>query len=221
MFGFFIRRPLHAGVIVGLIVAIVFGLVSFPSEGSLDKTIDDWLPENGVTGEAEINELIAALEEARAGDGTVESVSESRFQDLDLERTYAFPTARSDAFEIEYVGQTEPGSDTVYVATREVYAAPWWHPDRLLYRAAGHHVDAFGSGLRLTYERDWDGLGALLLMDAIVGVVYGAMISLILAVLGGTQSQPPKGAGGRQLPAEASMAAFKGGKFVGRPTGWR
>lgn len=210
MFGWLLRRPLHAGIIVGVLVAVAFGLFAFPNEDSVEKSIADWLPEDGVSSEAEINDLIAALEDARAGNRNLERVSVDEFRDLELEQTHAFATPRSDAFAVDYVGRTSEDAGTVYVAEREVYAAPWWHPDRLLYKAADHHIDSFGNGLRLSYERDWDGLGALLIMDAILGILYGGLVGLILAVLGGNETSIAHGSRDRRLPVETPLARFRG-----------
>jgi hypothetical protein len=216
LFGWLLRRPLHAGIIVGVIVAAAFGLFAFPNEDSVEKSIVEWLPEDGVSSEAEINSLIAALEDARAGNGTLERVSVDEFRDLELEESHAFATPRSDAFAVEYVGRANEDAGTVYVAEQEVYAAPWWHPDRLLYKAADHHIDSFGNGLRLSYERDWDGLGALLILDAILGIVYGGLVSVILAVAGGNETSIPSGSRDRRLPAETPISTFRGKTPVNR-----
>jgi hypothetical protein len=207
--GWLVRHPLHAGVIVGLIVAVAFGLFAFPQEDSIDKTIDDWLPENATAEQAEIDSLIAALEEAQAGNRSLERVSEEEFRELDLDRSYAVPDGRQDgSFEIHYLGQTD-NQGTVYVAERQVHVAPWWHPDRLLYRAASYHVDRFGEGLRLTYDRDWDRLGGLLIMDLIVGVIYGGIVAMILALFGTRELDVPGGSKENKIPPESPLDIFR------------
>jgi hypothetical protein len=209
----FVRHPLHSGVIVGLIVALTFGLFSFPSERSIEKQIDDWLPQRATSDPAEINQMITALEEAQAGERSLTRISEDEFRELELARSYASPEGRADgSFEIRYIGQADE-SDAVYLAEREVHAAPWWHPDRLLYRAASHEIDRFGEGLRLTYDRDWDQLGGLLIMDALVGLVYGGIVGLILSVFGAKELDVPGGTRNRKIQAEAPLDIFRPAKL--------
>ncbi len=213
MIGWLLRHPLHAGILTGLLTAVIFGIISFPGDGKLNKTVEDWLPEGAAQDQDEIDRLISALEDARAtGTGLVE-VSESEFRDLDLARSHAVPgPGEGGTFEIEYVGQAADDDATVYVASWQVHPAPWWHPDRLLYRAASYHVDRFTNGLTLTYERDWDGLGAVLLLDAIVGVVYGGIIGLIVSLFGTRDLTVPV-SGRKRLPAETPPSIFRPDKL--------
>jgi hypothetical protein len=144
MLSWMVRHPFHTGVMAGLIIALAFGLLSFPNESSIQKTVDDWLPEGAASDEAEIDALITALEDARAGEGALREVSEQEFREMGLDSTYAFPETRKDgSFGIRYVGQEAEDDSTVVVAERTVDAAPWWHPDRLLYRAVRAETDRF------------------------------------------------------------------------------
>jgi len=212
--GWAIQHPLHSGVIAGIVIAIVFGVISLPNENQITKTVTDWLPPNASQDQDEIDDLIMSLEAARENDATLERVSEDEFRELDLARSYAFPQAGDGGeFTIEYVGQVGGDAGTVYLAEREVEPAPWWHPDRLLYRAVSYQADRFGTGLELTYERDWDRIGALLLLDAVIGAVYGTMIALVLGAFGSRAMEIPGPAYPRQLPAETSVKLFHTGKF--------
>lgn len=211
--GWAIRHPLHAGILVGLSVAIFVGVVSLPDESSLQKTVSDWLPPNATQDEHSIDQLITVLEAARENQVAIERVSEREFRDLELERSYAFPRAEDETFTIEYVGQEALSDDTIYLAERRVEPAPWWHPDRLLYRAAGYQVDRFGTGLELTFERDWNGIGALLLLDALIGSLYGAMVALMLGAFGSKGLEASTPANSSQFPAETPLAIFRTGQF--------
>ena len=214
LLGWAIRHPLHSGVLFGVLVAIAFGIISLPNEDEIQKSVSDWLPPNAAQDDETISGLIAALDAARNDQASLERVSEEEFRDLDLSRSYAFPQAEDDgAFTIEYVGQTSGDDGAVYLAERRVDPAPWWHPDRLLYRAVSYEVDRFGTGLELTFERDWSGIGSLLLLDAIIGAVYGTMVGLVLGAFGNKGLEIPGPATPRELPAETPVKAFRTGHF--------
>jgi hypothetical protein len=210
LFGWLARHPLHSGVIVGLLVAVAFGLFSFPREEEIQKTITDWRPGDASEDQRTIDSLISSLQRAGEGEAELRRVSEDEFRELDLDRTHAAVESRDDeGFVIQYIGQEGRETDTVYLAERTVSAGPWWHPDRLLYRAVRAETDRFSDGLRLTFERDWQGLAGLLMMDAIVGAVYGTIIGLILAVVGARELSVPGGPSRGRLPPAASMKAAR------------
>jgi hypothetical protein len=214
MLSWFVRHPLYAGILVGLLVAVGFGAFSFPREQEIQKTITGWRPENAVEQQGVIDDLITDLERARQGEAELRRISEEEFRSLGLSRTHAYPEARdSGGFVIRYVGQETATEHTIYLAEREVEAAPWWHPDRLLYRAARAEVDRFSDGLQLTYERDWEGLAGVLLLDAIVGWVYGTVIGLILAVFGSRELTVPGASKATRPPPEAPPAALGKGEI--------
>jgi hypothetical protein len=85
---------------------------------------------------------------------------------------------------IRYAAKTASDPDRLYVAEQHVNAGGWWDPTRWAYKAAQAEIDLAQNVLTLTFERDVSGLVALLLFDLIVSTVYGAVIGLILAVLG-------------------------------------
>jgi hypothetical protein len=210
LLGWLARHPLHSGILVGLLVAIGFGLFSFPREEEIQKTITDWRPGDASEDQRTIDGLIAALQRAGEGEGELRRVSEDEFRELDLDRTHAAVESRDDAgFVIQYIGQESRDTDTVYLAERTVEAGPWWHPDRLLYRAVRAEVDRFSDGLRLTFERDWQGLAGLVIVDAIVGAVYGTIIGLILAVAGARELTVPGGSSRGRLPPAASLKSAR------------
>jgi hypothetical protein len=200
---------LYAGVVGGLIVAIGIGIFSFPREKEISKTITGTQTAGS---DAEVQTLIAALQQALENNAGLRRVSEEEFRELDLASTHSYPEAHGDAgFVIRHVG--EDASGTVYLAERTVNAGPWWHPDRLAYRAAEAEVDRFSDGLRLTFQRDWEGLAGVLLVDAIVGWVYGMTIGLILAVVGSRELSVPGGAPAIRSPDEASPAMLGKGEL--------
>jgi len=219
LLGWLVRHPPHAGILVGLIVAIGLGLFSFPREEEIHKTITDWRPGDATEDRETINDLIAALERADAGEAELRRVSEDEFQGLGLGRTHAAVETRDDAgFVIQHIGQEGRDTDTVYLAERTINAGPWWHPDRLLYRAVSTEVDRFSDGLRLTFERDWQGLAGLLIIDAIVGAVYGTIIGLILAVAGARELTVPGGSSRRQIPPGAPVKSALDSRLTALPS---
>jgi hypothetical protein len=214
MLSWFVRHPLYAGILVGLLVAVGFGAFSFPREEEIEKTVTGWRPDNAAEQQGVVDDLIADLERARQGEAELQRVSEGEFRSLSLSRTHAYPEARENGgFVIRYVGEQEANSDLIYLAEREIEAGPWWHPDRLLYRAARAEVDRFSDGMRLTYERDWEGLAGVLVLDAIVGWVYGTIIGLIFAVLGSRELKVPGASHATRPPPEAGPASLRKGEL--------
>lgn len=215
MIGWFLRHPVVAGVLVGLLVAIGFGVFSFPRESEIHKTITDWRPGDSTLDQETVDELIEELERAREGEAELRQVSEEEFRDLNLDRSVAYPEASDDesGFTIRYIGEHPSDEDVVYLAERTVEPGPWWSPDRLLYRAARAEVDRFSDGLRLTYERDWKGLAGLLILDAIVGWIYGTVIGLVLATIGARDLTVPAGPAAPRPPPEAKPGALGKGRI--------
>jgi hypothetical protein len=177
---------MRGAILSGIVVAIVFGWVSFPSERTIEKTVEDWLPANAASGA--VAEQLRAAAEAAATDtvADVARVSEREFRDLNLPLTVAYPAVPEDerSFSIRYAGRESAGATTLYLAEREVANGPWWSPDRWVYKAFKAQTDEFANVLRLTFERDLTGLFALFLMDVIVGGLYACVVGMILAVLG-------------------------------------
>ena len=214
MLSWFVRHPLYVGILVGVVVAVGFGAFSFPREQEIEKTITGWRPENAAEQQGVVDDLIADLERARQGEAELRQISEEEFRGLGLSRTHAYPEARANGgFVIRYVGEESANDDLLYLAEREIEAGPWWHPDRLLYRAARAEVDRFSDGLQLTYERDWEGLAGVLLLDAIVGWIYGTVIGLILAVFGARELTVPGASKATRPPAESPPAALGRGEL--------
>ncbi len=194
-FGWLLRHPFRAAVVGGVIVAVVFGAASFPEEEQIQKTLDDWLPEDASDDQAVVAELISSLERAQQDDGAqITRVSEERFREINPSIAHAFTEVEDGDFLIRYLGQ-EPDDDTLYLADRKVQAAPWWHPDRFLYKAVDAETSEARNVLELTFERDWQGLLGLLFLDLAVGSVYGVLTGLIVGVLHMTGLEPPAPAG--------------------------
>jgi hypothetical protein len=189
--GYLVRHPIQGAVLTGLIVSIVVGAASFPQHENVEKTLEDWLPDNAVDDQEGIDTLIEALERAQAGEIELESLSLDGFGDLGLPATYAFPEKQSGDFLLRYVG-TDNSESKVYTAERKVSAAPWWHPERFLYRASEAETEELGQVLRLSYERDWQGLAGVLAFDVAVSTVYGLIVGLLLGVLNMKELQPAK-----------------------------
>jgi hypothetical protein len=185
MFGWLIRNPNRAAILVGILVAVVFGWVSFPREKTIEKTVADFLPENIASSPAVQQELAAVIAAVRSGEeALVAKVSLDDFKALGLAQTYVETAIGSgrDGFVITYAGRDAEGR--VYVAERKVPAAGSIDPSRWLYKAVEAEIDQFGNVLRLTFERDLSALFGLLLMDLIVGAFYGIVVGMILSVLG-------------------------------------
>lgn len=182
-----LRNPRAASILVGLVVATVLGWASFPREGTIERSVEDWLPQNLASGVAERAGLAGALAAYRAGeDVAAEVVSFDSFGELGLQQTHAELLVSEDErdFVIQYAGREAAGGPILYVAERKIAASSWWSPDRWAYRALKAEADQLGAVLRLTFERDTSGLLVLLVMDAIIGAFYGGIVALILNVLG-------------------------------------
>ena len=217
MIGSFLRHPARTAVISGLIVALVFGALSFPSEDRIEKTVENWLPANTSDDQAVIDDLIDSLEAARQDDAGLVKVSEDRFRELDLPLAHAFTesTDGDSAFVIKYIGKESQQTDVVYLAERKVSAGSWWSPDRIMYRTFKAESDQLGNVLRLTFERDFEGLLGLLLLDLVVGGVYGSLAGLIAAVLNSTGlNLPGERETRRRLPPETSLDALGRGERI-------
>lgn len=217
MIGSLLGHPVRAAIIFGLFVAIAFGAISFPVEKRIEKTVDGWLPAHASDDPAVIDDLIESLEAARQKDRDLVTVSEERFRELDLPLAHAFTeaTAGDSAFAIKYVGKESEQSDIVYLAERKVSAGPWWSPDRIMYRAFRAETGQLGNVLRLTFERDLEGLLGLLLLDLLVGGVYGTLAGLIVAVMNSTGLRlPGDRETPRRLPPETPLDALGRGERV-------
>lgn len=201
-----IRHPIRTAILVGIAFTVIFGVVSFPSEGAIDKTIEDWLPQNNTNDQQTIDDLIQSLENERATGGqNLVTLSEDEFRDRRLALALASLDDTGDHFVIRYLGKETEDSQTIYLAERKVAPAPWWSPDRLIYQAAEGKVDRLGSVLTLTFERDLTGLLGLLLIDLTVGAIYGGIVGLILWTLGLRHLEPPAGPGrGAEVPVGPS-----------------
>jgi hypothetical protein len=184
---FVFASPLRAAVVCGLLVAVGFGLISYP-DPELRKTLTDWRLENAFVTGADEQSVLAELNAAQGGDGDLVTLSESEFRARALRYSIAFPVEKDSArrFVIRYAGMEDLAGGPVYVAEREVFAAPWWSPHRFIYQAAAAEVNALGDVLDLTFERDVPGLVGLVLFDGFVGAVYGFIIGLIVSVVRGS-----------------------------------
>ncbi len=187
MLGWMVRNPYRAAIAAGILVALLFGWVSFPTEKTLVRTVDDWLPSYAKSLDSVAPEALAVLDAVARGefrDKTVK-VSPQEFSELPLPVAYVYPQLSGDGreFRIQYTGLSAAG-DSVYLAERKVAAASGLDPARWFYKAVEAEADRAGNVLNLTYERDVTGLLALLLLDLVVGGIYGAMVGMILAVLG-------------------------------------
>ena len=173
--------PLRAAIAVGLAVTIAFGLFSLP-QPELVKSASELTSARILSGE-EGEQLSRAFRAAVDGDGQLIELSEDDFKAGDFPFAATFPAEQSgNRFFLRHVAQATLGSDTVYVWEEDLFAAPWWSPHRFVYKAAEAEIGAFGEVVRLTFERDVAGLVGLLLFDAVIGFVYGAVVGLIVAV---------------------------------------
>lgn len=62
----------------------------------------------------------------------------------------------------------------------------------VLYGALNAETEEFGTVLKLTLERDWQGLIGLFFLDAAIGTIYGAVIGLVLGILNMKGLEPPE-----------------------------
>jgi hypothetical protein len=173
--------PLRAAVVVGLAVTIAFGLFSLP-EPELVKSASELTSARILSGE-EGEQLSQAFRAAADGEGELIDLTEEEFNAGAFPFAATFPAEQSgNRFFLRHVAQVTLGSDTVYVWQEDIFAAPWWSPHRFVYNALEAETGAFGEVVRLTFERDVLGLIGLLVFDALIGFVYGAVVGLIVAV---------------------------------------
>ena len=187
LLGFIFRSPHRAAIVCGILVAVVFGLASFP-QPEVTRPVTDWRIESASLPEDEQQRL---LSERAAGDGGLVELSEDEFR----ARGFPYSVSQLDVegsrrFVIQHTGADDLAGGPVYLAEREVFAAPWWSPHRFIYKAARAEVDAFEEVLHLTYERDVLGLTGLVILDAMVGAIYGLVVGLLVSVLRGTGLTP-------------------------------
>ena len=174
-------NPLRAAIVVGLAVAIGFGIFSLP-EPKLIKQASELTTARVLSGE-EGEQLSRAFRGASDGAGELTTLTESDFKARGFPFAATFPAEQSgNRFFLRHVGQDQLGDATVYVWEEDLFAAPWWSPHRFAYKALEAETGAFGEVVRLTFERDVLGLTGLLLLDALIGFVYGAVVGLIVAV---------------------------------------
>jgi hypothetical protein len=214
---FIFASPLRAAIICGLLIAVGFGYITYP-DPELRKSVTDWrLQDAFVTGQ-DAQRVLGVLNASDGGSGEVVRLSEEEFRARGLRYTIGFPVEEDSArrFLIRYAGMENLNDERVYLAEREIFAAPWWSPHRFVYKAAAAEVGAISEVLDLTFERDVLGLVGLLLFDGVLGLIYGFVIGLIVAVLRGAGlAQAPakrealhgpimsRGEGGRTRPAAA------------------
>jgi hypothetical protein len=184
MLGWLIRNPYRSAVLIGIAIALLFGWASFPREQTIERTISGWLPENLVGAGPARTQLLDVLEAFNSGDQNVATrVSEEEFRELEPAQAYAAPAVKDGQreFHIQYVGSKD---GETYVAEKKVSPGSSLDIDRIAYKALEAETDQASNVLRLTFERDVTGLITLLLIDLIVGGFYGAVIGMILGVLG-------------------------------------
>jgi len=188
---FIFRSPLRAAIVCGILVAVVFGFVSFPRP-ELSKSVSQWRLEDVILSDADQQRLLSARDAARGGERELIELSEEEFKERNFAFSVSLPDVEGSArrFVIRYTGADDLAGGPVYVAEREILAAPWWSPHRFIYKAAVAEVDAFGEVLKLTYERDVLGLTGLIIFDALVGAAYGLVIGLIVGVIRNTGLAP-------------------------------
>ncbi len=188
--GILFATPLRSAIICGLVIAITFGYFTHPDEELIKQASD--LNLNTVLNGSDGAQLKEAYEEALDGNGSLIEHDEDAFEAQAPRFQATFPAEEGDGrrFLLRHVGQDTLGSDTVYVWEETVFAAPWWSPHRFAYKAVEAQTGAFGEVVSLTFERDVPGLAGLLLMDAIIGTLYGAVIGLIVAVIKGGMEVP-------------------------------
>jgi hypothetical protein len=182
--------PLRSAIVCGLVIAIAFGYFTHPDDELIKRASD--LNITNALGGQDGAALKQAYESALDGDGSVVELDEDAFKARAPRYQATFPAEEGDArrFLLRHVGQDALGADTVYVWEETVFAAPWWSPHRFAYKAVEAQTGAFGEVVSLTFERDVPGLVGLLLMDAIVGTLYGLVIGAIVAVVKGGMEVP-------------------------------
>ena len=197
---FIFATPLRSAIICGLAIAIAFGYFTHPDPELIKRASD--LNLTSVLSGQDGTQLKQAYEAAQDGNGSLIEQDEEAFKVQAPQYRATFPVEEGNGrrFLLRHVGQDALGGDTVYVWDETVFAAPWWSPHRFAYKAVEAQTGAFGEVVSLTFERDVPGLAGLLLMDAIVGTLYGAVIGLIVAVIKGGMEVP----GARLHPRHAA-----------------
>ena len=200
--GFIFCTPLRAAIVCGLLVAIAFGYFTRPDPELIKRASDLNIPP--VLSGRDGAQLRQAYENATDGNGSLVPLDEDTFKARAPRYQATFPAEEGDGrrFLLRHVGQDTLGDDTVYIWEETVFAAPWWSPHRFAYKAVEAQTGAFGEVVALTFERDVLGLIGLLLMDAIVGTLYGLVIGAIVAVVKGGMEVP-----GASLKLEPRHAA--------------
>jgi hypothetical protein len=214
-----VRHPVRSAALSGILITLIVTFVSFPRSETLERTVAGWAAPGFATSGPVRDELLSSYE--RGGGEAIVELSEAELRDRSPALAAAVPILSEDGRKalVRYLGKDSTVSETIYAAERTINIGPWWSPNRFLYRAVDVQVDSVGRALRLTYERDLQGLIALLLIDTIVGFAYGAVIGLILAVLGleGLEqrrlapqlprpSLPPSAPPGRRYSRDSSRA---------------
>jgi hypothetical protein len=190
LFRVLFANPTRAAIVVGLAVAIGFGLFSLP-EPKLFKSASEITPARILSGE-EGEQLSRAYRNATNGEGELIQLTKEEFEAAGFPFAATFPAEQSgNRFFLRHVAQASLGDNTVYIWEQDLFAAPWWSPHRFVYKAVEAETGAFGQVVRLTFERDVLGLTGLLLFDALLGVVYGAVVGLIVAVRRFHLTPPP------------------------------
>ena len=67
---FIFRSPLRAAIVCGMLVAVLFGLASFPRP-ELSKAVSDWRVEDVILPDADQQRLLSARDAALAGEGDI------------------------------------------------------------------------------------------------------------------------------------------------------
>ncbi|HEU0074361.1 MAG TPA: hypothetical protein VFS30_10130 [Dehalococcoidia bacterium] len=182
---FLFRDPKRAAIVCGILVAVLFGFVSYPHP-ELNKVVPNWQIGDTALSEADQQALLAA----RNGASEAVELTEEEFR----ARGFTYNASRLDTsgsrFLLQHTGADELVAGQVYVAEREIFAAPWWSPHRFIYEAAEAEIDAFGEVVDLTFERNVLGLVGLIVIDGLVGLAYGVVVGAIVSVLRGSNITP-------------------------------
>jgi hypothetical protein len=185
---------------VAIFVALVLGLASYPGQERVERRLRD-LPV--LAPGAQADELLAAARAYDLGEASnVVRLSPEEFLERVLPVRFAFaePGKGDRSFRVRYLGKEAGTGSRVYLAERDVHSTESWSPERWAYKALEAEVQQASSVLRLTFERDVTGLVGLLLLDVLVGAIYGVIFGLILNVLGMEGIDKHRRPGGLPLP---------------------